>query len=136
MTEKKQDIFSSNCINMVNDIFNILEVSLEETNEQERQIIAAFSFGMVNAYGIEEKVEPVKIHGLIVGILIKIFKYSEKESVDFAQILINSTNSKHNQNMYTIIYRGMQAYYDYKEDKSNDVYDNLTYIIDMIVNKE
>ncbi len=37
--------------------------------------------------------------------------------------------------MYTIIHRGVQAYYDYKEAKEKEVYDNVAYIIDTIASK-
>mgnify|MGYP001580083805 CR=1 FL=1 len=56
---------------MITDIFVILEIGIEETTEQERQIIVAFSFGLINAYAIEEKVEPARVHGVMIGVLIK-----------------------------------------------------------------
>ena len=129
---KKFSIYSSR---MANDLFNILEINLEETTEIERQIISAFAFGMINAYAIEEKIEPPKIHGTMIAVLINEFKYSEKQASEFVQTLINSTNREYHPTMYTIIHRGIQAYYDYKEGKEKEVYDNLTYIIDIIVNK-
>ncbi|GAA0086306.1 hypothetical protein UT300007_27450 [Clostridium sp. CTA-7] len=121
---------------MADDLFKILEINLEETSEVERQIISAFAFGMINAYAMEEKVEPATVHGVTIGILINEFKYSEKQASEFTQTLINSTNREYHPTMYTIIHRGIQAYYDYKNAKEKEVYDNLTYIIDTIVSKK
>lgn len=126
--------FSTYCSKMTNDLFEILEVEFEETSEAERQIIAAFSFGMINGYAMDMKMDPATVHGTLIGILINEFKYSENQASDFAQMLINSTNREYHPTMYTIIHRGIEAYYDYKENKENEVYDNLTFIIDMIVN--
>lgn len=130
------DDFTIYSSKMTNELFKILEVKFEETSEVERQIISAFAFGMINAYALAEKVEPPKVHGTMIGILINEFKYSEKQACEFTQTLINSTNRKYNPTMYTIIHRGIQAYYDYKETKEKEVYDNLTYIIDIIVSKK
>lgn len=121
---------------MTNDLFKILEINLEETSEIERQIISAFAFGMVNAYALDEKIEQPKVHGTMIGILINEFKYSEKQACEFTQTLINSTDREYHPTMYTIINRGIQAYYDYKEAKEKEVYDNLTYIMDTIVSRQ
>ncbi|WP_283592159.1 Imm48 family immunity protein [Clostridium butanoliproducens] len=129
----KFSIYSSR---MTNDLFKILEINLEETSEIERQIISAFAFGMINAYAIDEKIKPPKVHGTMIGVLINEFKYSEKQACEFAQTLINSTSREYHPTMYAIIHRGIQAYYDYKEAKEKEVYDNLTYIIDTIVSKQ
>ncbi|MCQ2018163.1 Imm48 family immunity protein [Clostridium butyricum] len=129
----KFSIYSSR---MTNDLFKILEISLEETTEIERQIISAFAFGMINAYALDEKIEPPKVQGTMIGVLINEFKYSEKQACEFVQTLINSTSREYHPTMYTIIHRGIQAYYDYKEAKEKEVYDNLTYIIDTIVSKQ
>ena len=123
-------------LRMTNDLFKILEISLEETSELERQIISAFAFGMINAYAIDEKIEQPIVHGIMIGVLINEFKYSEKQASEFTQVLINSTDREYHPTMYTIIHRGIQAYYDYKEDKEKEVYDNLTYIIDTILTKK
>lgn len=130
------DKFSIYCSRMANDLSKILEINLEETSEMERQVIAAFLFGMINAYALDEKINPPKVHGTMIGILINEFKYSEKQACEFAQILINSSSREYHPTMYTIIHRGIKAYYDYKEAKEKEVYDNLTYIIDIIVSKQ
>ena len=80
------DKFSIYCSRMANDLFKILEINLEETSEMERQVIAAFLFGMINAYALDEKINPPKVHGTMIGILINEFKYSEKQACEFAQI--------------------------------------------------
>ena len=130
------DKFSIYCSRMANDLSKILEINLEETSEMERQVIAAFLFGMINAYALDEKINPPKVHGTMIGILINEFKYSEKQACEFVQILINSSSREYHPTMYTIIHRGIKAYYDYKEAKEKEVYDNLTYIIDIIVSKQ
>ena len=91
---------------------------------------------MINAYAIDEKIEQPIVHGIMIGVLINEFKYSEKQASEFTQVLINSTDREYHPTMYTIIHRGIQAYYDYKEDKEKEVYDNLTYIIDTILTKK
>ena len=86
------DDFTIYSSKMTNDLFKILEVKFEETSEVERQIISAFAFGMINAYALAEKVEPPKVNGTMIGILINEFKYSEKQACEFAQTLINTSD--------------------------------------------
>lgn len=121
---------------LVDNLFDILEITLEETNEVERQIISAFSFGMISAMALEERIEQPRVQGIMIAILINKFKYSEIQASEFTQTLINSTEREYHPTMYTIIHRGTEAYYDYKNNKEKEVYDNLTYIIDIITNKQ
>lgn len=128
--------FSIESNELVDNLFNILEITLEETTEVERQVISAFSFGMISAMALENNVEQHVVHGTMIAILINKFKYSEIQSSQFTQTLINSTDREYYPTMYTIIHRGIEAYYDYKNNNENEIYDNLTYMIDIIINNE
>lgn len=126
--------FTKECFKMSDDLFEILDIELKDITEMERQIISSFLFGMLNGEALEKKINPPELKGILISILINKFKYSEKQSVEFSQNLINSMDRKYNPTMYVIIHKGLEAYYDYKENKNNEIYNNLTYIIDTIVN--
>lgn len=122
-----KDIFKIDNSKVINNLFKILETNLEETTEIERQIMSAFSFGMINAKALEQNIDQPTVHGTMIGLLINEFKYSEIQASEFTQTLINSTDREYHPTMYTIIHRGIQGYYDYREGKEKEVYDNLTY---------
>lgn len=134
MEEKNvKSTFAGEVSEMVAAIFNMLDIHTEELTELERQIISAFSFGMINGAAMEEGADPMTVQGTMAGVLIRQFGYSEKQAVDFMQQLIESTNREFHPTMYAIIHRGLEGYYDYRDQQYSLVHENLTDIIDTIV---
>ncbi|WP_413367389.1 Imm48 family immunity protein [Lysinibacillus sp. 3P01SB] len=134
MEEKNvKSTFAGEASEMVAAIFNMLDIYTEELTELERQIISAFSFGMINGAAMEEGADPMTVQGTMAGVLIRQFGYSENQAVDFMQQLIESTNREFHPTMYVIIHRGLEGYYDYRDQQYSLVHENLTDIIDTIV---
>lgn len=134
MEEKNvKSTFAGEASEMVAAIFNMLDIYTEDLTEVERQIISAFSFGMINGAAMEEGADPMTVQGTMAGVLIGQFDYSEKQAVDFMQQLIESTNREFHPTMYAIIHRGLEGYYDYRDQQYSLVHENLTDIIDTIV---
>lgn len=134
MEEKNvKSTFAGEVSEMMAAIFNMLDIRTEELTELERQIISAFSFGMINGAAMEDGADPMTVQGTMAGVLIGQLGYSEKQAVDFMQQLIESTNREFHPTMYAIIHRGLEGYYDYRDQQYNLVHENLTDIIDTIV---
>lgn len=74
----QEGIFVKNCEIMSSKLFEVMEMEFEDSTEFDRQILAIFSFGMISAYGMEEKAS-VDVVGLAAEyVLIKVFKYSNE----------------------------------------------------------
>lgn len=135
MDEKnKESKFTNDVLEMVTATFEMLDIRMEKMTEVERQIIAAFSFGMINGAALDAGTDSVTVQGTMVGVLIGKFGYSEKQAMDFMQLLIESTNREFHPTMHAIIHRGLEGYHDYKVQKFNEVHENLADILDTVVN--
>lgn len=98
-----------------NKLFEVLGMKFEGTSELERQVIAAFCFGALNAIIQRDELSQAQAHALTVAFLINEFKYSEKQAVDFAEDLIRATNKEHHPVMNAIIHRGIDGHYHYEK---------------------
>ena len=101
------------------DVFDSLNIAEDiQKNEANRQVAAAFVFGFINAFAFEQKLEPPHVHGVLISILMNKFGYSNKQSIDFAQILIHATSNKNDPTTNAVIHHGVESYYQYR---ANDI---------------
>ena len=118
-------IFIKNCENMSLKLFEIMEIDFDESTEFDRQILAMFSFGMISAHGIEEKIKIDVVSVAAEYVLIKVFKYSKEQAGTFLKLLINSTKKGENPTYYRIIHEGIEMYYEYVENESDKMFDRI-----------
>lgn len=115
-------IFIKNCENMSLKLFEIMEMDFDESTEFDRQILSMFSFGMISAYVIEEKIKIDVVSVAAEYVLIKVFKYSKEQAEIFLKLLINSTKRGENPTYYRIIHEGIEMYYEYVENESDKMF--------------
>jgi hypothetical protein len=120
---------------LVNEIFKLINIKFEDTTELERQVIATFTFGLINAISLNEGLNQPQIHALTIAVLIDEFKYSEEQGASFSQELIKATKREYHPVMNNIIHRGIDGYYQYNDNQIDDLKDNITNVLD-IVNKK
>ncbi|KHD35433.1 hypothetical protein NL50_13090 [Clostridium acetobutylicum] len=117
--------FVKNCESMSLKLFEVMEMEFEDTTEFDRQMLAMFSFGMISAYGMEQKagVDIVSIASEYV--LIKVFRYSKEQARTFLNSLIDSTKKGKNPTYYRIIHEGIEMYYEYAKNESDKMFDRI-----------
>lgn len=113
-------------------LFELIGVEFEDTLELERQVIAAFCFGALNAIVQRDEISEPQAHALTIALLINEFKYSEKQAVDFAQDLIQATNKEYHPVMNAIIHRGIDGHYQFEKNIGGDLKDNLLDVINVV----
>lgn len=121
---------------LVKKLFNILEVELEELTEQEKELIIAYSFGMISLIAEENKVSKEVKYFAVQKAINEVFKYSEKEAKNILNKLIDSVEKEKNEEFRIMIHQGKYVYPKYKEQNYNEIYDRLTNMIDVIVSGE
>lgn len=104
--------------------------SVSEYDELEKQVICTLIFGALNAFAIENSVNPIHFQGIMMGILIQKFNYSEEASVEFCDYLIQCTDRNFHPVMNIIIHKGITAY-DYI-DNSGVLKENIDKMIELI----
>jgi len=82
----QQDIFLKNCKKLVENLFEILEVELEELTEQEKELLIAYSFGMISIMSEESQISKEMEYYSIEKVIIETFKYSKQQAKDTACI--------------------------------------------------
>ncbi|WP_297429671.1 Imm48 family immunity protein [Clostridium sp.] len=100
-------------------------MEFDESTEFDRQMLAMFSFGMISAYGMEEKIEINVVSVASEYVLIKVFKYSKEQAKTFLQLLVDSTKKGKNPTYYRIIHEGIEMYYEYAENESDKMFDRI-----------
>lgn len=120
---------------IVNELFNLIEVEFENTTELERQVVAAFCFGMINAMAVTESLSQAQTHASTIAMLIKNFRYSDHQAVDFTQELINATKKEFHPVMNQIIHRGIDGHYKYVNNQKNELKLNLINVINIVNGK-
>jgi len=132
----QQDIFLKNCKKLVENLFEILEVELEELTEQEKELLIAYSFGMISIMSEESQISKEMEYYSIEKVIIETFKYSKQQAKDMLQELIDSIQKGGKEIFEIMIHQGKFVYPKYKENNYNEVYDRLTNMIDVIVSGE
>lgn len=118
-------VFIKKCKKMASHLFDVIEIRFEESTEFDRQILSVFSFGMINAYAIEEKIDLNLIPLSMEFILIKVFKYSKEQAASFLELLIAGTKKENDPTFYRIIHDGIDMYYEYQKDETDKMFDRI-----------
>ena len=132
----KEEIFLVNCKNIVDKLFEILEIELEELTHQEKELLIAYSFGMISTMVEEKKLVPDIEYLGIKKIITEVFQYSKQEANNILKKLMDSGKEGGDEAFNIMVHQGKFVYPKYKANNYNEVYDRLTNIIDVVVSGE
>jgi polyhydroxyalkanoate synthesis regulator phasin len=121
---------------LVDELFKLTKLKFENTTELERQVIATFCFGVINAMAVTEKLSQPQVQALTIAMLVGKFRYSNQQAIDFSQELINATKKEYHPVMNQIIHRGIDGHYQYVNNQKNQLRDNLINVINIVNGKE
>ncbi|MGW6148857.1 Imm48 family immunity protein [Bacillus mycoides] len=128
--EENKD-FLNECMNIINNtIYKVFKIDIND--EQEKQILGAYLFGMFNGLGHEKNIKPVDIQGAMIQILNEKLNYSLESAVQFSQFLINSTDKNFHPTMFAIIHRGLEGYSMYKDGRNEELSRDFHDIIEVV----
>lgn len=105
---------SDKIIKIVRKIQDIL--SINNDNPLEKQVLSAYLFGMINKFSQDYKWSKVETEAILIRILIENLRYTEKESVELSEFLIQSTSPEFHPTINAIIHRGIEAAFLYESD--------------------
>lgn len=63
-------------------------------------------------------------------------KKSVEEADKILKKFFNSIQKRGNEGVYIMIYQGEALYYDYNVENYNEIYDNLTNMMDVVIRKD
>lgn len=132
----KDEMFLEECKKVMENLLEILEVDVEELTIKEKELITAYSFGIMSEMAEESEVlQEVKNKGLDKAV-VEVLMYDNGEKNELLKKVFNVTKEKDNNEFYIMTSQGRFEYCEYKEKNYNEIYDNLTSMIDVIVKKE
>ena len=113
-------------LRIANDIIQLVKIDLKD--EMNRQILASYIFGVLNAKAIQESISPIDVQVTMIHVGIKALDYSPEASTQMTQYVIDATDKNFHSTVYAIIHRGIEAFYLYSNEKYEQLkedFDNI-----------
>lgn len=130
------DIFLKKTKEVASDLLEILELELDELRDIEKDLISAYSFGIIVKMAEENSISEELKNMATKKMLVEILKYTDKEAEKILKKLSNSIHKNGDQGFQIMIYQGESLYQDYKEENYNEIYNNLTSMMDVVIRKD
>ncbi|MBC6308208.1 hypothetical protein HCJ66_01445 [Listeria sp. FSL L7-1582] len=128
MVEKQDFLIDSS--KLVDELTDLICVNFQD--EQEKQVLGAYFFGMLNGLAQGKEITPIDIQAVMIRILNEKFGYSLESSVQFAQFLIDSTDKETHPTMFAIIHRGLNGYFMYCDKQIESLREDFNHIITLV----
>lgn len=126
----KNQGFMDRSIEIAKSLVEVFKNDIDD--EQERQVLGAYLFGMINGLAQEMNINPVEVQSAMIQTLNEKLHYSLETAVQFSQFLIDSTDRSFHPTMFAIIHRGLEGYYMYKGGNSNELARDFRVIIETV----
>ena len=118
--------YVSESLRIANDIIQLVKIDLED--EMNRQTLASYIFGVLNAKAIQESISPIEVQVTMIHVGIKALDYSPEAATQMTQFVIDATDKNFHSTVYAIIHRGIEAFYLYSNEKYEQLkedFDNI-----------
>ena len=113
-------------LRLANDIIQLIKIDLKD--EMNRQTLASYIFGVLNAKAIQESISPIEVQVTMIHVGIKALDYSPEAATQMTQFVIDATDKNFHPTVYAIIHRGIEAFYLYSNEKYEQLkedFDNI-----------
>lgn len=127
MTNKE---YNTKINDIADKVFGALDASINDMEELDRQIIAAYLFGMINAYSMTNGATHEQVQAGVTAILNQRFGYGIESAVEFFFYLVKCTSKEYHPTMNVIICRGLDSYEDI--DDAQKIKDEVYRMIDIL----
>ena len=111
---------------MTESLFGLVGIPFGNTTELQRQLLAAFAFGMTFAVGQMRKLSPPDVHAITIAYLMDVFRYPDHQAATFANDLIAAAqNEDHHPTINAIIHRGIDGHAQWERGNHDDLRTNI-----------
>ena len=120
---------------IVNEVMEMVDtflglVTIED--ELDRQLAAAYIFGMVNGTAQKESLTPEDVQALMVHIGIDKLTYSEEVAYQMTQFVIDATDEEFHPTVNAIIHRGLDGYFLYSDRQFDDLLEDFNEVVQVV----
>jgi hypothetical protein len=114
---------------MANEVFGVVGIPFEQTSELQRQVLAAFTFGMIFAAAKMKGLPPTDVHALAIACLMDVFKYADHQATAFSVNLISKASTRvKGDTMNAIIHRGIDGHRQWQQGQTDMLKANIDQI--------
>ena len=120
---------------IVNEVMEMVDTFLsliDLEDELDRQLAAAYIFGMVNGTAQKESLTPEDVQDLMVCIGIDKPMYSEEAAYEMTQFVIDATDEEFHPTVNAIIHRGLEGYFLYSEQEFDALSEDFSEVVQVV----
>ena len=115
---------------MVDTFLRLVTIDLED--ELDRELAAAYIFGMLNGTAQKESLTPEDVQALMVRIGIDKLTYSEEVAYQMTQFVIDATDEEFHPTVNAIIHRGLEGYFLYSDQEFNALSEDFNEVVQVV----
>ena len=120
---------------IVNEVMEMVDTFLsliDLEDELDRQLAAAYIFGMVNGTAQKESLTPEDVQDLMVCIGIDKLMYSEEVAYEMTQFVIDATDEEFHPTVNAIIHRGLEGYFLYSDQEFDALSEDFSEVVQLV----
>ena len=115
---------------MVDTFLSLVTIDLED--ELDRELAAAYIFGMLNGTAQKESLTPEDVQALMVRIGIDKLTYSEEVAYQMTQFVIDATDEEFHPTVNAIIHRGLEGYFLYSDHQFDALSEDFSEVVQVV----
>lgn len=125
-----KDSIVNEVMEMVDTFLSLVTIDLED--ELDRELAAAYIFGMVNGTAQKESLTPEDVQDLMVCIGIDKLMYSEEVAYEMTQFVIDATDEEFHPTVNAIIHRGLEGYFLYSDQEFDALSEDFSEVVQVV----
>lgn len=125
-----KDSIVNEVMEMVGTFLSLVTIDLED--ELDRELAAAYIFGMLNGTAQKESLTPEDVQALMVRIGIDKLTYSEEVAYEMTQFVIDATDEEFHPTVNAIIHRGLEGYFLYSDQEFDALSEDFNEVVQVV----
>lgn len=125
-----KDSIVNEVMEMVDTFLSLVTIDLED--ELDRELAAAYIFGMLNGTAQKESLTPEDVQALMVRIGIDKLTYSEEVAYQMTQFVIDATDEEFHPTVNAIIHRGLEGYFLYSDQAFDALSEDFNEVVQAV----
>ena len=125
-----KDSIVNEVMEMVDTFLSLVTIDLED--ELDRELAAAYIFGMLNGTAQKESLTPEDVQTLMFNIGIDKLTYSEEVSYQMTQFVIDATDEEFHPTVNAIIHRGLEGYFLYSDQEFDALSEDFNEVVQVV----
>ncbi len=125
-----KDSIVNEVMEMVDTFLSLVTIDLED--ELDRELAAAYIFGMLNGTAQKESLTPEDVQALMVRIGIDKLTYSEEVAYQMTQFVIDATDEEFHPTVNAIIHRGLEGYFLYSDQEFDALSEDFNEVVQVV----